>query len=244
MADAAQRDHADAVCRDEGTGAGQLALPFVREGRLRPESFVAAPSNTAARAWLDNGDWPEFRLWLWGAEGAGKTHLLTIWAQGRDAVMLDGATLSDADVESILRMPELQAVAVDDADRVADGRALLHLVNALRERAIPLLLAGRLPPARAVLDPPDLASRLRANASVAIGPADDRLLEALLLRLLAEREIVVSRPVLDWLHRNLPRSPAALVQAADRLDRAGLAAGRPITRALARDALGSLIAGE
>jgi len=45
--------------------------------------------------------------------------------------------------------------------------------------------------------------------------------------------LLVPGPVQDWLLAVLPREPAALREAAARLDRAALAAGRSVTRALA-----------
>ncbi len=44
-------------------------------------------------------------------------------------------------------------------------------------------------------------------------------------------------PVQDWLLLRLPRDPAALREAAARLDQAALAAGRRVTQAIAADVL-------
>jgi hypothetical protein len=44
-----------------------------------------------------------------------------------------------------------------------------------------------------------------------------------------------------WLLARLPRHPAALAEAVARLDRASLAAGRPVGRRMAVAALGSLL---
>ncbi|MDA8253677.1 MAG: chromosomal replication initiator DnaA, partial [Rhodospirillales bacterium] len=101
-------------------------------------------------------------------------------------------------------------------------------------------LAGRTPPARWPVALPDLASRLRATAAVEIRPAEDELLRALLARLLAERQIAVSEAVQAWLLARLPRTPAAVREAAARLDRAALAAGGPISRAVAAAVLSEM----
>ena len=87
----------------------------------------------------------------------------------------------------------------------------------------------------------DLASRLRAVTAVEILPPDDALLHALLARLLADRQQRVPLPTQEWLLTRLPRTPAALREAVERLDRAAL--GRPggITRPLARAVLADLI---
>lgn len=129
--------------------------------------------------------------------------------------------------------PPLGPVAVDDAD-AAPERPLLHLLNAAGEAGLPVLLAGRAAPARWNAGLPDLASRLRAITAVRIGPAEDELLRSLLARLLAERQLVVAGPLQDWLRLRLPRSQGAIREAVARLDRAALAGGGRVTRALAQ----------
>ena len=74
-----------------------------------------------------------------------------------------------------------------------------------------------------------------------IAPAEDELLRALLARLLAERQLAVPAAVQDWLLLRLPRTPAAIREAAARLDHAALAAGSRITLALAAGQLADLL---
>lgn len=207
----------------------QLALPFTYTPRFRVEDFVAAPSNAAARVWLGRtADWPGHRLALHGEAGCGKTHLLQLWAERQGALRLQG--------QDLRHLPELggsPAIALDDADAAPDERALLHLINLAGEMRRPLLLAARLPPARWPVRLPDLESRLRAMTAVAVGSPEDPLLRALLARLLSDRQLVLSETLQDRLLAHLPRDPAALREAAAWLDGQAMAAGRPVTRAMA-----------
>ncbi len=212
----------------------QLPLPFVHRPLYGAADFLPAPSNATALAWLTRtADWPQHRLALWGAAGSGKTHLLSLWAARLGAVVLAGPVLPrDPAAPS-------RALAIDDADAAAE-RPLLHLLNAAAEARMPVLLTGRTPPARWPVQLPDLVSRLRAVAAVELRPAEDSLLRALLARLLAERQIAVPESVQDWLLARLPRTPAAMREVAARLDRAALAAGRPVSRAVAAAVLEGL----
>jgi chromosomal replication initiation ATPase DnaA len=103
-----------------------------------------------------------------------------------------------------------------------------------------VLLAARTPPARWAVRLPDLASRLRAVTPVEIKPPEDSLRCALLLRLLADRQLAVRADLQDWLLLRLPRSPAALREAVARLDRAALAAGGTVTRTIAAGVLADM----
>jgi chromosomal replication initiation ATPase DnaA len=74
---------------------------------------------------------------------------------------------------------------------------------------------------------------LRSVTAVEFGAPDEAMLRTLFTRLLAARPLVVPEPVQEWLLRRLPREPAALREAAARLDTASLAAGRRVTQAIA-----------
>ncbi len=219
----------------------QLPLPFAHRPEFAAANLVEAPSNAEALAWLDRtGDWPGQRLLLWGEAGCGKTHLLHLWAARRGAAYRLAADLRGP----LPPASPSSGLAIDDADTAADAATLLHILNAAAEAQLPVLLAARTPPARWDFALADLASRLRATPSVMIGPADAPLLRALLARLLAERQVEVPAAVQEWLLARLPRTPAALREAAARLDRASLGAGRAVNRALAADVLAELAEGE
>lgn len=212
----------------------QLLLPFGHEPRFAASDFLAGAANAAALAWLEpRAAWPRRRLALWGAEGTGKTHLLHIWA-GRERATLFAGPLLPREPR-----PVVTAIAIDDAD-TAPERALLHLLNAADEAGQPVLLAARAPPARWPTSVPDLASRLRATTAVELRLPEDSLLRALLARLLADRQLAVPMPVQDWLLARLPRTPAALREAAARLDHEAMIEGRGIGRALAARVLQSM----
>lgn len=226
------------------TAVRQLALPFVHAPRLTEADFLPNAATGAALAWLARvADWPGGRLALWGGPGSGKTHLLHIWATRAGASLITGSMLRDP----MLYDPMLRdqwppgPLAIDDADLAPSEIGLLHALNAAQEARLPVLLAARTPPARWPTRLPDLASRLRATTAVPLGAADDGFLRRLLARLLSDRQLVVSSAVQEWLLAVLPREPAALREAAARLDRAALAAGRSVTRTLAAQTLQSLM---
>ncbi len=224
----------------EDAAPRQLALPFPHRPEFAAADLVEAPSNADALAWLARtADWPARRLALWGEAGCGKTHLLHWWAARSGAAYWAAPGLRG---RSLPAFPP-GGIAIDDADAAPDEAALLHTLNAAAEAGVPVLLAARAPPARWTVALPDLASRVRAITSVAIGPADDSLLRALLARLLAERQLEVPAALQAWLLLRLPRTPAVLREAAARLDRVALGAGRAVSRSVAAEVLEALTEG-
>ncbi len=208
--------------------AAQLALPFRHAADYGTQGYLRGPGNAAALAWLDRpDDWPDGRLIVWGEAGTGKTHLLHVWSARSGAALWAGPRL-----DWPAALADAAPLGVDDADS-APQDALLHLINAAAELRRPLLLTGRAPPARWPARRPDLSSRLLASASAELRGPGDEMLAALFARLLAERQLAVPDPWRRWLLRRLPRDPAALRRAAERLDQALLASGGRITRGLA-----------
>ena len=218
----------------------QLALPFVHRAARSPSNILAAPSNRDALAFAasDPAGWPFLRLWVWGPAACGKTHLLHLWTARRaGAVLIEAAAIPSIAHDGAL---PAAGVAIDDADQVRDEAALLHVLNIAAERRIPLVLASRPSPARLAAALPDLASRLRATLAVEIGEPDDELLDALLVRLLADRQLPATPALIRYLRVRLPREPGALRQAAALLDEASLAGHRRLTTSLAASLLPGL----
>lgn len=178
----------------------------------------------------------ERAIFLWGAEGSGRTHLL------KAAVAAVRAASAPALYAADTRLPEDSAVydcvAVDDVESLDDAAqiGLFNLCNAMREKGGALLAAGKLPPARLVLRH-DLCTRLAWGLVYEVHAlADDEKAQALRRRAL-ERGFMLADEVCSYLLTRAPREMSALLAVLDALDRYSLEAKRPVTVALARELL-------
>ncbi|HTR83096.1 MAG TPA: DnaA/Hda family protein [Reyranella sp.] len=217
-----------------------LALPPPTYAR---EDFVVSGTNREALAWIDRWpDWPAPALALSGPSGSGKTHLGRIWAMRANATVIDGADLEGKSVPDLAALATSSAaIAIDAAER-APERGLFHLYNLMRERGGHLLLISRTPPAHWRIELPDLASRLRAAAAVAIAPPDDELLGSIILKQLADRQLHAGAGVVHYLVSHMERSGEEARRVVAALDRRALAERREIDRRLAADVLAELSA--
>ncbi len=206
-------------------------------------AFLVAPANAAALAAIEGWrSWPAARLALAGPAGAGKTHLAHVWAAAcPGARILPAAALEETAVPALAATP----LAIEDAGALAGDApgeaALLHLVNLMAERRLPLLLSARTAPAQWPLALPDLASRLQATALARIAAPDDPLLAAVLVKHFADRQVAVSPALVGWLVARIERSFAATERAAALLDAAALARGVAITPRLAAEVLAGML---
>jgi chromosomal replication initiation ATPase DnaA len=210
---------------------GQLALTLDHAERFGREDFLGGPSNAPALALVERWpDWPSRIVLLVGPEGAGKSHLATIWALAAQAKVVAAAALSEPE------LPALTAGALVVEDLAAGGfdeRILFHLLNLARQHGAFVLLTARTPPAGWPVAIKDLASRLRALPVVTLAPPDDGLLRAVIVKLFADRQINADDSLVNYLTTRIERSFAAARAAVVALDREALRLQRPVTRALA-----------
>ena len=99
------------------------------------------------------------------------------------------------------------------------------------------MLTARVPPAKWNIKLADLVSRFRAATLVEIGPPDDDLLEAVLVKLFADRQIDITAEVVQFAMRRMERSLAAAGVLVERIDRLSLEQKRRITTRLVERAL-------
>jgi chromosomal replication initiation ATPase DnaA len=212
----------------------QLAFDLPgREAMTRADFFVA-PSNALALQAIEGWEgWPGRKMVLVGPEGSGKTHLAHVWATMAGGMILQASALADADVAALAGA----CVVVEDADRIGGAEAaLFHLHNVVTGTGA-LLLTAQTPPRDWGLTLPDLISRVQAAPVARLEAPDDALLSAVLVKLFADRQIAVPPNLIPYLISRMPRSICAARMLVAELDARALAAGRPITRALAGDVL-------
>ena len=212
----------------------QLLLALQHAESFAREDFLEGSCNAAALALVESWpDWPNRIMALTGPEGAGKSHLASIWADASGARRMAAKHLTEADVPAALATG---ALVLEDLEPGGfEERALFHLINLTREEQAFVLITGRETPANFRVGIRDLASRLRAIPSVLLRPPGDALLRLVMLKLAADRQIALDESVVSYLANRIERSFAAVRDAVARLDEESLRQHRPVTRALAAE---------
>ena len=217
----------------------QLTFDLPLRAALGASDFFIAPSNQAAADMIDLWPhWPQASVAVVAPAHAGKTHLANVWLLRSGAARLEARTLGEADVPAALASG---AVLVEDLHAgIASEPALFHLLNAVREQKLSMLLTSRTPPGELEVRLPDLRSRLRALPVVTIAPPDEVLLKAVLVKLFTDRQLAVEPSLIGYLAARMERSMEAAAAVVAAIDRAALAAHRKVTRALAAEVLAGL----
>ena len=224
----------------------QLPLALRWPRRQRFEHFHAG-ANAAALAAVQALALEPAAPWIYlhGASGSGRSHLLMAACQaasaaGRRVQYLPLAALSNR--AAVLRgVAGSELLALDDLGAIAGNRdaehALFDLYNRARAEGNALLFAADAAPTQLGIELPDLRSRLGACTQFALKPLDDGERRAVLKAQAASRGIELDDSVLDWLFARYARDLGALLDLLDRLDVASLAAQRRITVPFLREFL-------
>ena len=155
-----------------------------------------------------------------------------IWAAVAGARVISARALREAELPSALATG---ALVVEDAAAGADDRALFHLINLAREENACLLLTARSAPATWPAAIPDLISRLRALPVLTLQTPDDAMLRAVIVKLAADRQLMLDESVVAFIATRIERSFAAARAAVIALDNEALRQRRAPTRALAAE---------
>ena len=218
----------------------QLPLEFGFVPSFAPADYLVSRCNENAVAWVERWpDWPGPATAICGPAGCGKTHLAHVWQARSNAQIIAAEHLAAGDAAQLLQ--QSAACVVDGMGTgTLEGdaeRTLFHLYNIIVERRGHLMFCAEAPPSRWPLRLADLRSRVAAAAVVTIDPPDDGLLETLLAKLFADRQLVVDRGTIIYIVTHMERSFDAARRLVDAVDRAALAARRRPSLGLVREVL-------
>jgi DnaA family protein len=158
-------------------------------------------------------------VYLWGAGGSGKSHLLAACA---DLAQQHGLNLVTADDVQML---------TDDAQI-----SLFNIYNRLREAGGILVASGDAAPMQMGLRA-DLATRLSWGLAYQLYPLSDEEKAQALKSHAAERGMRLPDEVVDYCLRHLRRDLRTLMSTLDALDEWSLVSKRPVTLPLLRQLL-------
>lgn len=221
-------------------------LPLAVE--LRPEAdfseYLPGPNTEAVAAvagWaIGTG---EAFIYLFGASGTGKTHLLQAACRAASDLAvsaiylplahphLNPTALEDLEQSDLVALDDLQAVTGDPDWE----HALFDLYNRLREAGRGLLVSADASYAEIPVRLPDLRSRLTWGPGYRLRSLDETDCEHLLLRSAERRGLRLGSEAVRYIMRRCPREPRDLLALLRKLDQESLRHKRRPTVPLIRE---------
>ena len=197
----------------------QLLLALAAPPAPAFENFVTggnAALVAALRAFAHGA--PDRCLYLWGAPGSGRSHLLGAWQRSCEQAGVNAASIHD-DIDQL-----------DDAAQIA----LFKRINAARVQHGHVLMAGLAAPAQLTLRD-DLKSRIAWGLSFELLPLSDGEKETAVRQQAGARGMALGNEVIAYIMTHVRRDMATLSGIVAALDAYSLEHQRPVTLPLVRE---------
>lgn len=226
----------------------QLSLPVNFPAHRTFDNYLPSAENEVAVRHLRSlgGETPEHarQVFLWGARGVGKTHLLqavchdaamrgerAVWLPVEQAMAQGGDAVKGFETMPVVCLDGIDAIGIDSEWQFA----LFRLINGIRANRGLLLMSGSRAPQRMDFLMRDLSSRVLWGTVYHIRPlSDDDLGQA--MRLYAQsRHISLSEQVTRYLIGSFPRDLKTMTGWIDRLCEVARADRRNITVPLIKE---------
>jgi DnaA family protein len=218
----------------------QLALGVRLRAGAVFESFAPGRNAEILTALRSAGALP---VWLWGARGSGKTHLLqaACAAAGEAAAYFPLDRTFSLPPQALAGYENSPLLCIDDVDQVAGDqdweRELFRLFNEAAELRSRLIFAASVAPRQAPWVLGDWRSRAAACVVYQLHELDDAgRIEALRLRA-AQRGLQLPGETSEYLLKRMPRDLPSLFELLDALDEASMVEKRRLTIPFIRDEL-------
>jgi DnaA family protein len=226
--------------------APQILLPLESRRPDRFEDYVSGPNSGLVTALQELVQSSDACIFIRGAAGSGKTHLLNATCnlaqeRGLQAFYMALGNAPASAAGGLSGLEEMDLVCFDDIDRVAGvtewESSLFHLFNRMRERRRRLVISSTQPLSSIEFALPDLASRLAWGLRLQIEPLDDPGKKEVLEHKATALGIDLPADVAYYLLSRGSRNMANLVSNLEAVRIAALTAKRKITVPLAREVL-------
>lgn len=178
-------------------------------------------------------------IYVWGEEGAGKSHLLRAWVAqaldaGKKAVYIDAAAIPLTEAAF-----EAEYLAIDQIEKLGnEEQALLFAVfNRFRNSGKGfLLLSSEHTPQQLVIRE-DLRTRMAYCLVYEVKPLTDQEKIDALVSMAAARQVTIDPEIFEYLLNHWRRDMDSLMQMLDTLDNYAVTMGKRITLPLLRQLL-------
>ena len=210
----------------------QLGLPISLDSKMLLDNFLGNKQllDFIAQLYVDK---TSAEIYVYGAPGHGKTHLLQgaalrVLSDQQTAMYIDcHNSLPGHVLESI---EQLNWISIDNIDTINDNdqNLFFDLYNRAKQETVTMLISGSdLPSQLSVMK--DLKTRLGLAAIFQLQPLNDELTMLVLNNQMIDRNLSIDSKVYEYLFKYYSRDVKILLAAMDDLDKASLQAKQSIT---------------
>ena len=213
----------------------QLLLDFDYEQNFRDDDFYVGKSNYYPFELINK--WPNWEnnfLNISGEKFSGKTHLANIFLKKFNGVKIESNLLNN---ESLKEIKLHQNIILEDLNLDINEKLIYTLFNIADQDNKFLVITSSEPVAEIGFKLEDLKSRTKNCLLAKIENPDDELMFALILKNLADRQIILDKKLIDFIIKRVERSYGKIFEFIYKIDKISLKKKKSIDFKIINEAL-------
>ena len=212
----------------------QLIIDLPTRAALGREDFLVNSRNEDAVCFIDN--FPNQKInsgILIGSRGSGKTHLVNVLCSNLGRKKWSFLNPKNENIYDIFSINDLVIIEdINNFNSKEDEDFLFHSINLSKELNKALLLTSSLKISKLNFKTLDLVSRLDAMQAAFIEEPDDMLMEALIIKLFNDRQILIKPNIVNFLMQRIERSYLGVAEIIDLIDKVSLSRKKSVSISL------------
>ena len=214
----------------------QLILNFDHEQNFKDQDFYVSKNNEYSYKLLNS--WPKWEkkfLNLTGEKFSGKTHLINIFLKKFKGIKIEAKDLTNYFLKEI-KIHE--NIIIENLSNNIDENLFFTLFNIIDQDNKFLIITSRKPIVNFFYKLDDLNSRNKNFILAAIEKPEDDLMFALILKNFSDRQISISKKLIDFIIKRIDRSYDNIFNFIYKVDELSLKMKKPIDFKLIKEVLG------
>jgi len=214
----------------------QLILNFDHEQNFKDQDFYVSKNNEYSYKLLNS--WPKWEkkfLNLTGEKFSGKTHLINIFLKKFKGIKIEAKDLTNYFLKEI-KIHE--NIIIENLSNNIDENLFFTLFNIIDQDNKFLIITSRKPIVNFFYKLDDLNSRNKNFILAAIEKPEDDLMFALILKNFSDRQISISKKLIDFIIKRIDRSYGKIFDFIYKIDEISLKRKKPIDFKIIKEVLG------
>jgi len=210
----------------------QLFFQFPQLCQPRDSDIIVADFNYDVMEFLFKPhQWLSNFLCVYGEAGVGKSFLTQ-----RFIHLYQGKEIFEKHIKHISEIEKITAkykvLLFEDFEKFCNSKnevCFFNLYNTVQVSTCKLIITSAIPLQHMPIKLPDLHSRLKSITSLRINNPNDVTLQQLFVKIIADKQIFVSKEVVDYVFKRIQRDMPAIINLTNKMEKYILEYNKPIT---------------
>ena len=214
----------------------QTIIKFDYNKNYKVEDFYLSKSNKHVFDFLNM--WPKWEKNFVNVSGeklSGKTHLINIFLQKNKGIKFDGKSLADDDLKKI---KIYENIIIENLSSDVNENLLYSLFNLVEQDNKFIIVTSIRPVVNIAFNLEDLKSRAKNFILLNIEKPDDKLIFAIILKNLSDRQITLDEKFIEYIIKRIERSYSKIYDFIYKIDQLSLKKKKSIDFKIIKEVLG------